>query len=195
MIAMAKKYEFRPDKPRTNLLHHLLLTKQQQKTVLKWTLYTALLIVVSVVQDVLLSPVRLLGATTELVPCAIFLICLLEGSHSGSIFSLVASLLYLFSGTAPGPYSMVAITFLSVGVCIFRQAFLQESFFAALLCCGAAMVLYELVNFVFGLFLALTPFSRIYGFLITAALSLLAAPIFYPILKAISAIGGQTWKE
>lgn len=192
---MAKKYEFRPDKPRTNLLHHLLLTKQQQKTALKWSLYAVLLIVVSVVQDVLLSPVRLLGATTELVPCAIFLICLLEGSHSGSIFSLVASLLYLFSGTAAGPYSMVAITFLSVGVCIFRQAFLLESFFAVLLCCGAAMVLYELVNFVFGLFLALTPFSRIYGFLITAALSLLAVPILYPILKAISTIGGPSWKE
>lgn len=192
---MAKKYEFRPDKPRTNLLHHLLLTKQQQKTALKWTLYAALLIFISVVQDVLLSPVRLLGATTELVPCAIFLICLLEGSQSGSIFSLVASLLYLFSGTAPGPYSMVAITFLSVGACIFRQAFLQQGFFATLLCCGAAMALYELVNFFFGLFLALTPFSRIYGFLITAALSLLAVPFLYPILKAISTIGGPSWKE
>ena len=192
---MAKKYEFRPDKPRTNLLHHLLLTKQQQKTVLKWTLYAALLLVISVVQDVLLSPVRLLGATTELVPCAIFLICLLEGSQSGSLFSLVASLLYLFSGTAPGPYSMVAITFLSVGVCIFRQAFLQQGFFATLLCCGTAMALYELVNFFFGLFLALTPLSRIYGFLITAALSLLAVPFLYPILKAISTTGGLSWKE
>ena len=192
---MAKKHEFRPDKPRTNWLNHLLLTKQQQKTVLKWSLYAILLVIISVVQDVLLSPVRLLGATTELVPCVIFLICLLEGSQSGSIFSLIASLLYLFSGTAPGPYSMVAITFLSIGVCIFRQAFLQESFLAVLLCCAVAMVLYELVNFAFGLFLALTPFSRIYGFLTTAALSLLAVPLLYPLLKSISAIGGPSWKE
>lgn len=192
---MAKKYDFQPDKPRTSLLQHLLLTKQQQKTVLKWSLYAVLLLVLSVVQDVLLSPVRLLGATTDLVPCGIFLICLLEGSHSGSVFSLVASILYLFSGTAPGPYSMVAITFLSVGVCMFRQAFLQESFLAAFLCCAVAMTLYELVNFAFGLFLALTPFSRIFGFLVTAILSLLAVPVLYPVLKAISTIGGPSWKE
>ena len=57
------------------------------------------------------------------------------------------------------------------------------------------MVLYELVNFAFGLFLALTPFARIYAFLITAAISLLAVPVLYPILKAISAIGGPSWKE
>lgn len=192
---MAKKYEFRPDKPRTSLLQHLLLTKQQQKTVLKWTLYAVLLLIISVVQDVLMSPVRIFGATTELVPCTIFLICLLQGSHSSSIFALVASLLYLFSGTAPGPYSMVAITFLSIAASIIRQAFLQESFFAALLCCAAAMVLYELVNFAFGLFLSLTPFARIHAFLITAIISLLAVPVLYPILKAISTIGGPSWKE
>ena len=192
---MAKKHEFRPDKPRTSLLQHLLLTKQQQKTVLKWTLYAVVLLVISVVQDVLLSPVRIFGATTELVPCTIILICLLEGSHSSSIFALIASLLYLFSGTAPGPYSMVAITFLSIAASIIRQAFLQEGFFAAFLCCAAAMVLYELVNFAFGLFLALTPFGHIHAFLITAAISLLAVPVLYPVLKAISTTGGPSWKE
>ena len=192
---MAKKYEFRPDKPRISPLSHLIPTKQQQKTLLKWSLYSAILVVLSVVQDTLLSRVRLFGATTELVPCGIFLICILEGTQSGSVFSLVSGLLYLFSGTAPGPYSMVFITFLSVGVCIFRQAFLQPSFSAAFLCSAIAMLLYEGLNFAFGLILSLTPLSRIGGFLITAVLSLLAVPILYPIFKAIGAIGGQSWKE
>ena len=192
---MAKKYEFRPDKPRVSLLSHLMLTKLQQKRLLKWTLYALLLILLSVVQDVLLSRVRIFGATTELVPCAIFLICVLEGTHSGSVFSLIAGLLYLFSGTAPGIYSMVFITFLSVGVCIFRQVFLQPSFSAAFLCCGIAMLLYEVLNFAFGLFLSLTHFSRIGGFLVTTILSLIAVPILYPIFKAIGAIGGQAWNE
>jgi len=195
VIAMAKKNEFRPDKPSTSLLSHLILTKKQQRTVLKWVFYALLLVALSVLQDSLLSQVRLLGATTELVPCAIFLICILEGTQNGSVFSLVAGLLYLFSGTAPGPYSMVAITFLSVGVCIFRQAYLQESFSSAMLCTAIAMVLYVLVNFAFGLFLGLTPFSRLYGFLLTAVLSLLIAPVLYPILKAIMAYGGNLWKE
>ncbi len=192
---MAKKYEFRPDKPQTSLLSHLLLTQKQQKILLKWVFYVALLLALSVVQDVLLSRVRLWGATTELVPCCIFLICIMEGAHTGSLFSLIAGLAYLFSGTAPGPYSMVAITFLSVGVCIVQQAFLQESFSSAMLCAAVAMLLYTLVNFAFGLFLGLTPLSRFHGFLITAALSSLAAPILYPILKAIYAFGGRSWKE
>lgn len=192
---MAKKQEFRPDKPSISLLSRLMLTKKQQKTLFKWVFYGLFLAVLSVVQDVLLSRVRLFGATTELVPCAIFLICLMEGTHTGSVFSLIAGLLYLFSGTAPGPYSMVAIVFFSIGVCIFRQAYLQESLSSVMLCAGIAMLLYVLTNFAFGLFLGLTRFSRIHGFLITAGLSLLFAPVFYPVIKVINTFGGHSWKE
>ena len=192
---MAKRPEFRPDKPSTSLLSYFILTRKQQKSLLKWVLYGAMLVLISVVQDVFLSGVRIFGATSELIPCAIFLICILEGTHSGSVFALVAGLLYLFSGTAPGPYSMVAITFYSVGVCIFRQAYLQESFSSACLCTAIAMVLYVLTNFLFGLFLGLTLLPRFFGFIITAALSLLAVPAFYPIFKAIGAFGGYSWKE
>ena len=192
---MAKKQDFRPDKPSTSILSHLILTKKQQKTLLKWVFYSAMLVLLSVIQDVLLSRVRIFGATSELIPCAIFLICILEGSHTGSVFSLVASLIYLFSGTAPGPYSMVAITFFAIGACIFRQAFLQESFSSAFLCTAVAMVFYVLCNFAFGLFLGLTTAGRFFGFLLTALLTLPSIPILYPIFKAIGAFGGQQWKE
>ena len=192
---MAKKQEFQPDKPSATLLSRLMLTPKQQRTFLKWVFYSLFLVLLSVIQDVMLSRVRLFGATTELVPCIIFLICLIEGAHTGSLLSLIAGLLYLFSGTAPGPYSMVAIVFLSVGVCIFRQAYLQESFSSAALCAAIAMFLYVIINFVFGLFLGLTPLSRIFGFLITAILSVLFIPAFYPIIKAINTFGGNPWKE
>lgn len=192
---MAKKQDFRPDKPSTSFFSHLILTKNQQKNLLKWVFYTLLLLFLSVVQDVLLSQARLFGSTTELVPCAIFLICILEGTQTGSVFALISSLLYLFSGTAPGPYSMVAITFYSVGVCILRQAYLQESFSSAYLCTAIAMIAYVLTNFLFGLFLGLTPLARIFGFLLTAVLTLLTVPVLYPVLKAIGAFGGYQWKE
>lgn len=194
MICMAKKNEFRPDKPQTSIFSYLVLTPKQQRTVLKWSLYGVLLLLISVVQDVMLSRVRLFGATTELIPCVIFLICILEGSEQGSVFALTASLLYLFSGTAPGIYSMVAITFYSVGMCIFRQTYLQERFFSALLCTGVAMVAYVMTNFAIGLFMGLTTPARYGGFLITAGLSVLAVPILYPLLRAIGKIGGQLWK-
>jgi len=192
---MAKKYEFRPDKPKFSLLTYLVLAQSQRRQLLKWGLYAVLLVTLSVLQDVVLSQVRLFGATTELIPCAIFLICIMEGTQQGSIFALVASLLYLFSGTAPGIYSMVAITFCAVGVCILRQAYLQERFSSAMICTSLAMLSYVLTNFIFGLFLGLTIWGRFHGFLITAVLSLLAVPVLYPVLKAIGKIGGQLWKD
>ena len=192
---MAKKQDFRPDKPKNSIISHLILTRKQQRTLFKWVFYGSLLVLISVIQDVLLSQVRIFGATTELIPCAIFLICLLEGTETGSIFTLITSLLYLFSGTAPGPYSMVAITFYGIGVCIFRQAYLQETFSSVFLCAAVAMLAYVLTNFLFGLFLGYTPLSRFPGFMITVGLTLLSVPILYPIFKAISAFGGNQWKE
>ena len=76
-----------------------------------------------------------------------------------------------------------------------RQAYLQESFSSAYLCTAIAMIAYVLTNFLFGLFLGLTPLARIFGFLLTAVLTLLTVPVLYPVLKAIGAFGGYQWKE
>ena len=192
---MAKKYEFKPDSDRKNLLQRLYMTPQQRKNLLKWVLYALLLIFLSVLQDVFLTHLRVLGATTDLVPCAIFLICVIEGTHSGSIFSLVASTVYLFSINDIGPYIVVFITFLAIIVTAFRQGYLRKGFAAALLCVGAAMVVYELLLFAFALFLHSTVFSRIFGFLLTALMSIVAVPLIYFPAKAINTIGGDAWKE
>ena len=109
-----RKYEFRPDKLRSTLANKLYLTPKQRKTILRWFLLAVLLVVFSVLQDVILCRLRIFGASTDLVPCGIFLICILEGMERGSIFCLIASLLYLFSGTAPGAYCVVLITFLAI---------------------------------------------------------------------------------
>ena len=192
---MAFKKEFKSDKPHSGFWGKLYLTPKQRKVILKWSLYGALLLVLSLLQDVVLCRMDLFGATTELVPVGIFLICILEGAESGSIFTLTASLLYLFSGTAAGPYSMVLITALAVGVTIFRQAYLQKGLAAAILCAGVAMFAYELLQFLMGLFLGLTIPGRLIGFVITAAVSVIAIPILYPIALSIGTIGGETWKE
>ena len=192
---MANKYEFKPDKPHSGFLSKLHLTQKQRRTLLKWLLYSLVLLVLALLQDVILSRVRVFGATTDLVPCGIFLICILEGTESGSIFALAASLFYLFSGTAPGAYAMVFITALTVFLCIFRQAYLQQGFGSTLLCTGAAVLIYELAVFAIGLFLELTVPARFTGFLITSGLSFLAAPILYPLFLSIKSIGGKAWKE
>lgn len=190
---MAKKYEFKPDKPYSGFWEKLFLTRLQRKGLMKWSLYALSLLFLSVVQDVLLSRVRILGVTTELVPCAIFLICLLEGLEKGSIFALTASLFYLFSGTAAGVYTIVFITALAVGVTWLRQSWLQGGFGAAMLCTGLAMVAYELVTCAFGAFLGLTSLVRVGSFLLCAAMTLLTAPAMYPVFKAIG--GSEIWRE
>ena len=195
MIVMARKYEFKPDKPRNSLLAKLLLTEKQRRSLLKWLLYTLMLVVLSVLQDVLLCSVRIFGATTELVPCGIFLICLAEGMEKGCVFALIASCLYLFSGTAAGYYSIVFLTFYSVLITYFRQALLKKGFAAATLCTGVGLVAYEMSVFFVGLFLSMTTMARIGGFFLTAVLTCLTIPALYPVVRKISEIGGEAWKE
>lgn len=192
---MSKKYEFQPDKPRSTWLSKLYLTRLQRLALLKWVLYALCLIILSVVQDVILCRFRFHGATTELVPIGIFLICLIEGTQQGSLFSLIASLLYFFSGSSPGAHSMVLITVLSIVICAMRQGYLQKGFAAAMLCTVLFMVLYEAAIFAVALFLKVTILERFVGFAITTGLSLISAPILYPIFVSIGSIGGDAWKE
>ena len=192
---MAKRSEFKPDKPRSGLLSKLYLTRLQRRALLKWVLYALILVGLSVLQDVVLCRVRIFGATTDLIPAAIFCICVLEQMHRGSLFSLVASIVYLFSKSSLGPYIIVFITVLAVLVTFFRQSYLQAGFSATALCVVAATVLYELALFCMGLFLGLTTFARIGAFFLTAVLSAAAALALYPVFLAIGRIGGQQWKE
>lgn len=192
---MAKKYEFQPDKPYSSWLNKLQLTKLQKKQALKWALYSILLVLLSVVQDVILCRLRIFGGTTDLVPCGIFLICALEGSHSGSLFALLASIGYLFSGSAPGPQVLVLVTVLGICTAALRQNYLQPGLRSAMLCTLLAMVTYELGVFAFCLLLGQVTGGRLPAFLISAVLSPLAVPVLYVITQPIMAIGGRSWKE
>lgn len=190
-----KKEEFRPDKPRSGLMSKLFLTQKQRSSIVKWGLYALVLVILSILQDVLFSRWRISGATTELVPCGIFLICLAEGLERGCIFSLVASCAYLFSGSAAGNQSIVFITALSIFVTYFRQSYLRKGFGASALCVSVAMVVYELAIFFIALFLGMTTFGRLFSHLLTAGLTLISVPVLYPVVNGISAIGGDAWKE
>lgn len=194
---MAKKnrYEFRPDKVNNDTLGKLLLTRQQFYRLLRWLLLSAVCLAGLVLQDAVMSRFRLLGASTDLVPVLIFAICILQGGENGCIFALVASLLYHFSGSAPGPYCVVLITFPAVLAAIFRQAYLRKGFSALMLCSSVCMVLYEIGVFLIGLFLKQTYPQRFGFFLLTAVWTLICLPAVYPILLSIGKIGGETWKE
>ena len=190
-----KNHEFRPDKSGSGLLSRLYMTRLQRLSALKWLLYSLVALFLSVLQDVLLCDLYIWGATTDLVPCAILMVCILEGADNGSLFTLIAALVYLFSGSSPGYHVLVLLPVLGVGASIFRQSLLRKSFSATVLCAGAALILYELIIFGMALFLNLTHPGRFIVALITWGLSFAVMPLLYPILVSIGKIGGETWKE
>ena len=187
--------DFRPDKLGSGLVSRLYLTKKQRLSATKWLLYSLVVLVLSVIQDVLLCRLDILGGTTDLVPCAIFAVCILEGAESGSLFCLLSATVYLFSGTAPGYHIVALIPFLGVMVSIFRQNYLRKGFSATVLCAGAATLAYELIVFAVALFVEQTHTGRFTAALVTVGLDFLVLPVLYPIVASISKIGGETWKE
>lgn len=190
-----RKRDFRPDKNHSGALSKLYITKKQRRTLLKWLLMALVLIALSVVQDVILSRVRLFGAAADLVPAAILTVCIMLDPEVGSVFVLVASSLYWFSGSAPGPYVIVVMTVLGVVIGILRQSFLRYGFLTVMLCAAAAVMLYELIVFGIGFFLGFTTLSRLGSFCLSGALSLAVMPLLYPVFAAIRKMGGETWTE
>ena len=190
-----RKYEFRPDKVKTDILGKIYLTPQQRKKVLQWLLYGLLVLAASVLQDVVLCRMDFFGATTDLVPCAIILVCVQIGADRGAIFALVAAMLYKFSGSAPGYYSMALIPVLALMTAMLRQSYFRRSFGSVALCVTAAVVLYEMLVFLCGLIFVNTVPFRAIRFLLTGLLSALAIPVVYPITNAIEKIGEKSWKD
>ena len=192
---MRKRIDFKPDPTDSSWKNRLYLTKSQRKSLLKWVLYGLLLLMLSLVQDAVMSRFQYRGATTDLVSCGILLICLLQTPDSGAIFALIGSTLYVFSGSAQGYYCIVLLTFLGVLLNIFRHAILSRRFRSIFLCMIIGLMVYELAIFAFGLFLGRTYVSRLSVFLYTGILSIVSVPMLYPIMFSISKIGGEEWKD
>lgn len=190
-----KLQEFKPDADPSTFTKTARLTHLQKLRLGKWMLYIGLCVLLLVVQDVVMSRLRLFGATTDLAVCAILLIAMLEGVQTGSLFLLIASTLYYFTGSAPGPYCVALMTFLGIGAGLLRQMYLHRSKGSIVMCTGITVILYELGQFVVGLMSGLTLLARLPSFLFTGLYSALALTVLYRPFEKISLIGGQSWKE
>ena len=188
-------YEFKPDKAPKVLQKLLHLTHLQRRQVLQWTLYGLVCLFLLILQDVIMSQVSISGATTDLVPAAILLITVLSDIYAGSLFALIASTLYVFTGSSPGPYVLAYITVLGIAAAFFRQSFWRRGFRSNILCAGLALLVYELAVYGAGLFLGLTYPSRILVFILTWALSFGVMLALYPLIRKIQKIGGELWRE
>ena len=190
-----KKIEFRPDPTGFDWVGKLLLTKKQRQSLLKWLLYSLTCVAGLVLQDSMLARLRLLGGGFEIAPALVILICVLEGCENGSLFALLSSMIYVFSGTGQGHYCIALLTLAAVFAAAFRQSYLRRGAGSDLICVGIFLMLYELGVFAVGLFLELTYPGRWVWFVMTAILSTLTAGVLYKLLTHIGTIGGNVWKE
>ena len=190
-----KRNEFRPDPTTSTWLKTRKLTRLQKLRLLKWVLYALIVILCLVIQDVIMSQLRLFGATTDLAVGAILLITVIEGTDVGSLFVLIASMLYWFSGSAPTPVCIALLTAFGIGATMFRQMFWHRSRGTLTLCACLALTAYELGLFVTGIMQGLTYFGRLPSFLLTSAYTCLVMIPLYTLVNKTVLIGGNTWKE
>ena len=187
--------EFRPDPTTSTWLKTRKLTRLQKLRLLKWVLYALIVMMCLVIQDVIMSQLRLFGATTDLAVGAILLITVIEGTEVGSLFVLIASSLYWFSGSAPTPICIALLTAFGIGATMFRQMFWHRSRGTLTLCACLALTAYELGLFVTGVMQGLTYFGRLPSFLLTSAYTCLVMIPLYTLVYKTGLIGGNTWKE
>ena len=192
---LRRDLDFKPDVQKATWIKTTKLTKQQQLRLIRWVLYVLMVVLAVVLQDVLMSQVSLFGATTDLPACAILLITVMEGTEIGSIFVLIASTLYYFSGNAPTAFCIALMCVFGIGATLFRQMFWHRSKGSIVLCSAIAVTFYELGLFVTGITNTLTHWGRLPVFVLTAVFSCLVLIPLYSLIYKIGLIGGNTWKE
>ena len=188
-------YEFKPDPKGTNYLKRLYMTRLQRLTILKWATFAMTGILMLVIQDVIMSQTRFSGATTDLPVAFILLVGIYEGLENGSVFALVSSLFYWFSGSAPTPICVAALCILVILIGLFRQLYWHRSFGSIAMCVSIAIMLYEMILFVIGLMSGLTILPRASVFALTGGITCITMLPMYPLVRLISKIGGVSWKE
>ncbi len=191
----ARQPEFRQDSLGTGFLKKLYMTKQQRLRILRWGSYVLSCLVALLIQDDILSRLPIMGACIDLPAAVILLITVIEGTESGSIFVLLASTIYYFTGSAPGPYVVAFMTVLGIGATLFRQVFWHRSRGAILLCACIALMLYEIGTFGGAIFMGLTRWDRLGKFLLSGLYGCVLMVPLYPLMHKFGSIGGHTWKE
>lgn len=187
--------EFKPDANTATLFKTRRLTRQQRLRLTKWLLYAAIILGCLVIQDTMMCKLSLFGATTDLPVAAILLITVVEGTDVGSLFVLIASLIYYYSGTAPGSYCIGLLSCFGIFATMTRQMYWHRSRGSLTLSAMLALVLYEMGLFVTGLLMGLTNWGRLYSFLLTSCYTCLIMIPLYSLINKTGLIGGNTWKE
>ena len=174
------------------MLKHLHLTRRQWLGVLRWTLYSLLLLFVLLLQGVVLSRTPVFGAKLAPVCIVLICVCIREGAEKGGLFALLGSLFWYMSGA---DYGNLAVAIIPVGAILAailcRTAFTQR-FLSTLLCCFVICLINDLTVYAFKILLEKLAPENLWRILLPGTcLTMLAFPFIYFPVKLISRIGGK----
>ena len=169
------------------------LTKLQWQSILKWSLYGLLTLLVLLLQTVVLSKLPVWGAKLTPLPALIVCVCVKEEPEKGGVYAILASLLWCLSGADFGNHSVAVIPVGAMLSAVLCRAVLTLRFVPTALCCLAVTLLNAAAIFLFKLILpptvALENFWRV--LLPGVGLSMAFVPLHYGLVKLIGRIGVQ----
>ena len=177
----------------TTFLGKLFLTRHQRRTLLKWLLFSAVYLLLQVLQDVIFSRVRIFGGCPDLVPGYLLLVGLLQSPFAGSLFVLCAGVFRALAGAVLGPVSIVVLVFLGVFLGGLRRASLWGQIRSVILCTCLGIFIQQAVLFSLGLFLGSTSVQWLPASLGGCLGACVADAAMYPLARAIGKIGGDAW--
>ena len=174
------------------MLKHLHLTRRQWLGVLRWTLYSALLLFVLLLQTIVLSRLPVFGAKLAPVSIVLICVCLREGAEKGGLFALLGSLFWYMSGA---DYGNLTVAILPVGA-IFAAILCRTAFnlrlLSTALCCFVICLVNDLAIFAFKVLLEKLAVENLWRVLLPGTcLTMLAVPLVYLLAKLINRIGGN----
>ena len=174
------------------MLKHFHLTRLQRLAVLRWVLYCLLFLLVLLIEDILLSQLPVFGTKLHPLPLLIICICIREGPERGGLFALLATIFWYLSGADYGNLSVAILPICSIIAAVLCRAVMTVRFVTTLLSCFVISLLNDSVIFAFKMLLSSVSLDQYLPVLLPGVmLSLLAVPLLYLAVKAISRIGVQ----
>ncbi|MBR5479952.1 MAG: hypothetical protein IKU84_07205 [Clostridia bacterium] len=154
----------------------------EKKTVrYKWMLYALLMFISLILETTLLSHIKIFGATpTHLLPYAVAVIAMLEGTTSGALAGLFAGV--MSDALLPAADGFYTITFVFCGILIsFLCNFVfWKSFWTTLLYLAAAMLVTRILYYIF--FFVIFGKGEVLSLFFTLPAEFLATAIFAPVI-------------
>jgi len=164
---------------------------QKYRNIIMWALYGVLVLMVMLLQTTVFGRVRFFGVKLTLLPVAVVCVAIRSGHEAGGLFGLLTGFLWYALGADDGTMAIVTLTVAGI-----LAGWLCDNLFArrmgsALILALGALVIHEGGLFLIKYYLGSADGALLRWVPITAALSLLACPVLYPLTGLIGKAGGS----